>query len=115
MEETKKQASSPSVSGTSHATEEFAAAKADSTAYGGQGGMGGQALNITYVDNFALLMVLYPLLQLLNERNDENSKVSFSAIEQLFQSVIEEQQEHRKALLKAIKSLQNGSASDKKG
>ncbi|RJE91067.1 hypothetical protein D3P07_03070 [Paenibacillus sp. 1011MAR3C5] len=99
---------------TPQQAEELAMAKAEAAAYGGQGGLGGQggvggqALNITYVDNFALLMILYPLIQMLNA-NNMDSTITFSSIESVFETVLEQQKEQRKALLDAIKAIKKSS------
>lgn len=95
--------------------EEKASARSEATAYGGQGGLGGQggvggqALNITYVDNFALLMILYPLIQMLNASN-KDSPIKFDSIESVFETVLEQQEKHREALLDAIKAIKKSSS-----
>ena len=68
---------------------------------GGAGGHGGQALNITYVDNYAMLTLMSGFLQILT---DKKNKISKESLERL-RDMIEEEKKHREDFLKVLELL----------
>ncbi len=68
------------------------------------GGLGGRAINLTYVDNYSTLMLVYTFLNTLAKGNsglDEAAK----ALTPLLQSAMAEERQYREAFLEAVKSL----------
>ncbi|MCI1590424.1 hypothetical protein [Heyndrickxia oleronia] len=69
-----------------------------------QGGRGGHALNLTYVDNYSTLMLVYTFL--LNSLDDkEESRVLNQSLLSTLQAVIIEQQKYRDAFLDAVRNI----------
>ncbi|MGE8205263.1 hypothetical protein ACQKP0_11910 [Heyndrickxia sp. NPDC080065] len=69
-----------------------------------QGGKGGQALNLTYVDNYSTLMLVYTFL--LNSLDDkEDSSLLNQSLLSTLQTVMNEQKQYRDAFLEAVKNL----------
>lgn len=69
-----------------------------------QGGRGGHALNLTYVDNYSTLMLVYTFLLNSLDDKDESNTLNKSLLSTL-QMVINEQQQYRQAFLEAIRKL----------
>lgn len=73
-----------------------------------QGGKG-DAVNITYVDNYSTLLLVYTFLLHSAERSDskdESNSLNKSLLSTL-KAAMKEQQEFRKAFLAAVNSLRN--------
>lgn len=70
------------------------------------GGTGGQAVNLTYVDNYSTLMLVYTFLQLLAS-STPNVGVTNAvySLTPLLQSVMEEEKKYRQSFLEAVQSL----------
>ncbi|MGO0060681.1 hypothetical protein ACTID9_11835 [Brevibacillus fluminis] len=71
------------------------------------GGLGGQAYNLTYVDNYSTLMLVYSFLSLLGSQAGQGANLSQAASEltPLLKSVMEEEKKYRQAFLDAVESL----------
>lgn len=75
-----------------------------------EGGNGGSAVSLTYVDNYSVLFLVYTfLLQTVNNGNtkDKETKQLNKALLSTLQTAMKEQQEYRKAFLRAINILNN--------
>ncbi|KYD06928.1 MULTISPECIES: hypothetical protein [Heyndrickxia] len=71
-----------------------------------QGGRGGHAINLTYVDNYSTLMLVYTfLLNSLDNKDDSESSLLNKSLLTTLQTVINEQQKYRDAFLEAIRNL----------
>ncbi|MET3289943.1 UNVERIFIED_CONTAM: hypothetical protein ABID98_002513 [Brevibacillus sp. OAP136] len=68
------------------------------------GGLGGQAYNLTYVDNYSTLMLVYSFLALLGNQGANLSQAA-SELTPLLKSVMEEEKRYRQAFLDAVESL----------
>lgn len=74
------------------------------------GGLGGQAYNLTYVDNYSTLMLVYSFLALLGQQaGQEGANLASAANElaPLLKSVMEEERQYRQAFLEAVQALRN--------
>ncbi|MCE4048229.1 MULTISPECIES: hypothetical protein [Bacillaceae] len=75
-----------------------------------EGGNGGSAVSLTYVDNYSSLMLVYTFLlntiQQSNNRDRETRQLNKSLLTTL-ETAMKEQQEYRKAFLQAINILNN--------
>ncbi|MGE6260160.1 hypothetical protein ACQKCU_20155 [Heyndrickxia sporothermodurans] len=69
-----------------------------------QGGRGGHALNLTYVDNYSTLMLVYTFLLNSLDDKEDTSTLNKSLLSTL-QMVIHEQQQYRNAFLEAVQKL----------
>lgn len=71
------------------------------------GGLGGQAYNLTYVDNYSTLMLVYSFLNLLGSQAGQEASLANAASEltPLLKSVMEEEKRYRQAFLEAVQSL----------
>jgi len=71
------------------------------------GGLGGQAYNLTYVDNYSTLMLVYSFLALLGNQSGQGTGLANAANEltPLLKSVLEEEKQYRQAFLEAVESL----------
>ncbi|MBT2756340.1 hypothetical protein J7E71_10285 [Mesobacillus foraminis] len=79
------------------------------TAHSHAEGGKGQAVNITYVDNYSTLLLVYTfLLNSLDksDKNEETTSLNKSLLLTL-KAAMKEQQEFRKAFLTAVSSLRN--------
>lgn len=74
--------------------------QARSHAEGGKG----QAVNITYVDNYSTLLLVYTFLLNSLDKSEDSNTLNKSLLSTLT-SAMKEQQEFRKAFLAAVKSL----------
>lgn len=74
--------------------------QAHSHAEGGKG----QAVNITYVDNYSTLLLVYTFLLNSLDKSEESKTLNKSLLSALT-AAMKEQQEFRKAFLAAVKSL----------
>ena len=77
-----------------------------------EGGNGGNAVSLTYVDNYSVLFLVYTfLLQSAqnNDTKDRETKQLNKALLSTLQTAMKEQQEYRKAFLQAINILNNQS------
>lgn len=75
-----------------------------------EGGNGGSAVSLTYVDNYSVLFLVYTFLQqTINNGNekDKETKQLNKALLATLQTAMKEQQEYRKAFLRAINILNN--------
>ena len=75
-----------------------------------EGGNGGSAVSLTYVDNYSVLFLVYTFLQQsINNGNakDKETKQLNKALLSTLQTAMKEQQEYRKAFLRAINILNN--------
>lgn len=75
-----------------------------------EGGNGGSAISLTYVDNYSVLLLVYTfLLQTIENSNskDRDTKYLNKALLSTLQTAMKEQQEYRKAFLQAIQILNN--------
>ncbi|MGV3463838.1 MAG: hypothetical protein ACO1OT_00915 [Heyndrickxia sp.] len=70
------------------------------------GGEGGKAINVTYVDNYSTLMLVYTfLLNYLD--NDRKNSILNQTLLDTFQKLINEQQQYRNAFLAAVNKISN--------
>lgn len=69
-----------------------------------QGGRGGHALNLTYVDNYSTLMLVYTFLLNSLDEKEKMSTLNTSLLSTL-QIIINEQQEYRNAFLEAVRKI----------
>ena len=75
-----------------------------------EGGNGGSAVSLTYVDNYSVLFLVYTfLLQTVqnSDTKDRETKQLNKALLSTLQTAMKEQQEYRKAFLQAINILNN--------
>ncbi|WP_139489306.1 hypothetical protein [Brevibacillus dissolubilis] len=84
---------------------------AHSTAFGGTGGQGGagghggHALNITYTDNYSLLMLAYTYLLYQEKKKYDQASASTDLLMHL-EALIQEERSYRQEFLKTIRSVQ---------
>ncbi len=75
-----------------------------------EGGNGGSAVSLTYVDNYSSLVLVYTFLlntlQHSNNRDRETKQLNKSLLSTL-EAAMKDQQEYRKAFLQAINVLNN--------
>ncbi|MBT2691099.1 hypothetical protein J7I93_23480 [Bacillus sp. ISL-47] len=73
------------------------------------GGTGGRAINLTYVDNYSTLLLVYTfLLNFLDKESDDTgTKMLNQSLLSTLNAAIIEQQEYRKEFLKAVDLLRN--------
>ncbi|MGE5703580.1 MAG: hypothetical protein ACM32O_13715 [Clostridia bacterium] len=73
------------------------------------GGLGGHAINVTYVDNYSTLLLVYSFLSLLasnsNKTGDQGLAEAAKSLTPLLQSIINEEKQYKKAFLEAVESL----------
>jgi hypothetical protein len=70
------------------------------------GGKGGRAISLTYVDNYSSLMLVYTfLLNTLEREGDEGSFYLNKSLLTVLQQSMEEQQQYRAAFLEAVNLL----------
>lgn len=69
-----------------------------------QGGKGGHAISLTYVDNYSTLMLVYTFL-LNSYKGSENKSILDHSLLLTLQTVMEEQKQYRQAFLDAVKML----------
>lgn len=73
-----------------------------------EGGNGGSAVSLTYVDNYSSLMLVYTfLLHMVNnsDNTDRETKILNKSLLSTLQTAMKDQQEYRKAFLQAINVL----------
>ena len=73
-----------------------------------QGGKGGRAISLTYVDNYSSLLLVYTfLLNLLDRDNNETGDTSLlnESLLSTLQVAMKEQQAYRKSFLDAVNML----------
>ena len=82
-------------------------AQVHATANGGAGGAGGQAITLSYTDNYSSLLLVYTfLLNLANGTGTgDSTKAEMNLLLPLFQSAMEEEKKYREAFLNAVQSL----------
>jgi hypothetical protein len=95
------------VPNSSEAASDTAVPQAQATATGGAGGAGGQAITLSYTDNYSSLMLVYTfLLNLANGPSmSEGTKTEMNLLLPLLQSAMEEEKKYREAFLFAVQSL----------
>jgi hypothetical protein len=73
------------------------------------GGTGGRAINLTYVDNYSTLLLVYTfLLNFLDKESDDTgTKMLNQSLLSTLNAALVEQQEYRKEFLKAVELLRN--------
>ncbi|GLB59264.1 hypothetical protein [Cytobacillus sp. NCCP-133] len=73
------------------------------------GGTGGRAINLTYVDNYSTLLLVYTfLLNFLDKESDDiGTKMLNQSLLSTLNTALAEQQEYRKEFLKAVELLRN--------
>ncbi|PKR86792.1 hypothetical protein [Heyndrickxia camelliae] len=70
------------------------------------GGEGGKAINLTYMDNYSTLMLVYTFL--LNYLDDDSKDTTLNkTLLDTFQKLISEQKQYRNAFLDAVNKLSN--------
>jgi hypothetical protein len=83
--------------------------QANANASGGAGGAGGQAIILSYTDNYSSLMLVYTfLLNLANGTgisSSEGMKSEMNLLLPLLQSTMEDEKKYREAFLTAVQSL----------
>lgn len=75
-----------------------------------EGGNGGSAVSLTYVDNYSTLFLVYTfLLHTINsgDNKDKETKLLNKSLLSTLQSAMKEQKEYRKAFLQAVQILNN--------
>lgn len=73
-----------------------------------EGGNGGSAISLTYVDNYSVLFLVYTfLLQSINtgEKQDKETRNLNKALLATLQTAMKEQKEYRKAFLQAVQLM----------
>lgn len=73
---------------------------------GGAGGKGGNAINITYVDNYSIIMLMYTFMLAFIEEKGKKKGKNFQSLMAMLTSIMKEQQQFRKEFLNAIEKLQ---------
>ncbi|WP_313798600.1 hypothetical protein [Cytobacillus sp.] len=73
------------------------------------GGTGGRAINLTYVDNYSTLLLVYTFLlnYLGNDSNQNGSKTLNESLLSTLNAALQDQQEYRKEFLRAVDLLRN--------
>ncbi|MBP2240211.1 hypothetical protein J2Z40_000764 [Cytobacillus eiseniae] len=73
------------------------------------GGMGGRAINLTYVDNYSTLLLVYTfLLNYLGKEGGEKGMTNLNAsLLSTLNAALIDQQEYRKEFLRAVELLRN--------
>lgn len=71
-----------------------------------QGGKGGYSINLTYVDNYSTLLLVYTFLLKSYKKSKKKSKVDKSLLLTL-KMVMEEQKQYRQAFLDAVQYLKD--------
>lgn len=71
-----------------------------------EGGKGGQAIGLTYVDNYSSLLLVYTFL-LNYSHNHNGNRILNDALLSTLKTAMKEQQEYRRAFLETVKSLNN--------
>ncbi|GKU82557.1 hypothetical protein [Niallia sp. NCCP-28] len=75
-----------------------------------EGGNGGSAVSLTYVDNYSTLFLVYTfLLQTINngDHKDRETKLLNKSLLSTLQTAMKEQKEYRQAFLQAVNILNN--------
>ncbi|MEH7121547.1 hypothetical protein V7128_29780 [Neobacillus vireti] len=67
----------------------------DDSINAGPGDAGGQALSITYVDNYSMLTFMYTLILLLIDEENERQRAAADKVLPLLESIMEEQKMYR--------------------
>jgi len=82
---------------------------ATSTSFRAQGGAGGRAINLTYIDNYSSLLLVYTfLLNLANNANTNNNQSLTTDLHSLLptlKSAMEEEKKYREEFLSAVQLL----------
>jgi hypothetical protein len=92
---------------SSEAVSASATPQAQASATGGAGGAGGQAITLSYTDNYSSLMLVYTfLLNLANGPSmNEGTRTEMNLLLPMLQSAMEEEKKYREAFLSAVQSL----------
>lgn len=88
---------------------ESLAPQVNANASGGAGGAGGQAITLSYTDNYSSLMLVYTfLLNLANTSSmssGESMKSEMNLLLPVLQTAMDEEKKYRDAFLSAVQSL----------
>ena len=69
-----------------------------------EGGKGGHSINLTYIDNYSSLLLIYTFL-LHSLQDQKENKLLNEALLTTLKTSLKEQQEFRSAFLKAVKTV----------
>lgn len=72
-----------------------------------EGGKGGHAINLTYVDNYSSLMLVYTFLLYTTQNSSDKKNQLNTALLSTLKKAMEEEKQYREAFLNAVNSLNN--------
>ncbi|WP_051620899.1 hypothetical protein [Paenibacillus sp. UNC451MF] len=78
--------------------------QANASAIGGTGGAGGQAITLSYSNNYSSLLLMYTYLLNLANSND-GLRAEMNLLLPILQEAMEDEKKYREAFLTAVQSL----------